>query len=662
MPLLPVVLWVVMAVLTGLLIFTRNMSAGVLFEFGWSRGILVQLLIVCCGCLITWHTDIRHHSYYFGRSLQTGDLLLVTIKEPLQSGNSTWRTTGEVEAIVRGNTILPVRGRLLLYLEKDTTTFVLGYGDQLLIPGITTAVRRNGNPGAFDYRQYCASQQIYQQVYLHTGAWQQLRGRRSGGIMRGIMQCKDYCLHTLQQYIGGKEAGLAAALLIGYRYDLDKEMVQDYTDTGIVHIIAISGMHLALIYGGLLWLMRWWPHHRFSDVLKGILIILLLWAFTLLTGGAASVLRATVMFTFITVGKFMLKRYTSTYNTLLASAFLLLCYDPGLLTDVGFQLSYLAVLSILICYRPLYYLLQLSNRWLDKLWDAVALTLAAQVLPLPVCLYYFHQFPVFFLPANLLAVPVSTVILYGEILLLLTGGFPLLGKVLGTGLMWAIVWLNKAIAWIGHWPGALVADINVSLWSVFFQYACIACLLIWWQHQWKRGVMAVLFVGLVWSGGVMVLRLFEQQRCRMVVYNIPGHTAVDIIRGYEVQFAGDSVVMKEEALYKRHLQPARMLYGVRREEQSNTGSFISLGRQRLVVVNGTLPRIRPARKFHTDYLLLSHNPHVDITQLEALFDVGCYIFDASNRPQNIQQWKSDCYILTLRFFSVPDQGAYVVNF
>jgi competence protein ComEC len=653
------------------------------FQYDWLRGVALQLLIVCIGSCLVYSSDLRHNSYYFDNLVRPGDLLHATVREPLQQRAKSYKTILQVTGIVRDNKRLPAKGKLLVYFAKDSSAAGLLYGDRLLVAAETAPVQRDGNPGAFDYRQYCASQQIYRQTYLKNGNWRLLKQKDIAWGMHWILFSRTYCLHTLQKFIGGTEAGLAAALLIGYRYELDKGMVQAYMNTGIVHIVAISGMHLALIYGGLLWMLRWWPRHRFSEGMKGIMIILLLWAFTFLTGGSPSVLRATVMFTFLTVGRFMLNRYTNVYNTLAASAFLLLCYEPRLLTDAGFQLSYLAVLSIVICYRRLYFLCKVPNKWVDKLWDMTALTLAAQVLTLPVCLYYFHQFPVFFLPANMLAVPLSTVILYGEILLLALGKITFAAALAGAGLRMMMQCMNNIVAWFGGLPGALITNIYMHVGGMLCLYISIAGLLLWWLHGRREGLL-LLLTGMM-SGTMlsMAVRLREQQQRRMVVYNVPRHTLVDVIAGHLAVQVGSDTVMLNDSLYIRYIQPAHGLYNVRYEPSvgGHRGNedikglsyvsdssgvpgcrFISVGDKRLVIVDKALPRVHVQKKFRTDYLLLSHNPQVDIRQLEEMFDAGCYIFDASSTLRNIQRWKSDCYVLTLRFFSVPDQGAYVVNF
>ena len=627
------------------------------FSMAWVRGCMLQLILLGAGALLLHFSDMRNDSLYFLHVAKADDLLLVTVKEPLQRKKKTFKTRAEVIAVIRGDSVIAAKGLLLLYLEADSAAVAIQDGNRLLLCNRLQPVSYSGNPGAFNYRQYCALQQVHRQAFVRRGEW-----IYAGGQTRGLIaSCRDHCLQILKQYIGGMEAGLAAALLIGYRYELDAGMMQDYMQTGIVHIIAISGMHMALIYGSLVWLLRWWPRNRFTDVIKGVLILLVLWGFTLLTGGGASVWRATVMFTFLATGEFFLQRYSNPYNTLAASAFMLLCYKPRLLMDAGFQLSYLAVLSIMVCYRPLYCLWEIKNRWVNKLWGAIALTLAAQVFTLPVCLYYFHQFPVYFLPANLLAVPLSTLILYGEMLLLLCSPWQMGAYWTGRALQQIIGWMNACIAWIGHWPGALITGIDTSLFVTVCAYVCLAGITGFCLYRWRTGLLMASFAVFLWSAAVMSGRRDKQRQQKIVVWQVPGHTAVSVIYGRKALLLADSGLVRDGENFRKYLQPSLSYYGV---DSCNlfTSSFLQAGNTRLVVIDSALPKQHVKEKFRTDYLLLSHNPHVDIKQLESLFDVGCYIFDASSSSDRIRKWKSDCYALTLRFFSVPDQGAYVVNF
>jgi competence protein ComEC len=156
--------------------------------------------------------------------------------------------------------------------------------------------------------------------------------------------------------------------------------------------------------------------------------------------------------------------------------------------------------------------------------------------------------------------------------------------------------------------------------------------------------------------------LQAQQQHKLIVYNIPAHTAVDVMYGRSVQFLGDNA--SGDKLVTSCLQTARASFKIIRSCRYSSG-YISVGDKRLLVIDSLqryVPVSTDGKKLQTDYLLLSHNPHVDIKQLDSLFDIRLLIFDASNTSKNIRKWKSDCYALTLRFFSVPDQGAYVINF
>jgi competence protein ComEC len=648
------------------LVLSGALRLGKLYVHRRLRSLCLYLLICCSGGLLVWLQDVRHQSRYFGKLLYGSDSLLVGLQEPLQAKARSLKTVGEVHAVIRNGKALQTTGKVLLYFQRDSAVSTLQCGDRVLLCSTLKPVSSSGNPGAFDYRRYCAGRQIFYQMYISSGYWKRSMLQHGGIADRYLPAARRWCIRTLQRYLGsGPEAALAAALLIGYRYDLDKDLVQAYTNAGVVHIIAISGMHLSLIYTSLLWLLRWWPAHRFSGIMKMLLTICLLWGFTLLAGAAASILRAAVMFTVIAAGELLLRRYTNIYNTLAASAFLLLCYDPWLLADAGFQLSYLAVLGILLCYRPLYDLWSAGNKWLDMLWQATAVTLAAQALTLPVCLYYFHQFPNLFLPANLLIVALSTIILYALILLLLLSPLPLAAHYTGIAVKSLISFMNRLAAFIEGLPYAVTNNIYMPLYAAVFAYMIMAALLAVWLARWRQGRITALAVCLLWSIVYATDTMLAQRRRMMIVYNVPGYTGIDIIAERRLQFAGDTGLLYDKALRERYLQPSRQYYRLKGESLQAgqpPGAFINVANKRLVVVDSTWRFFISSKKFHTDYILLSHRPKLSITQLKDMFVFKMIIFDASNPLWQIQQWKNDCSALTLRCFSVPDQGAYLINF
>lgn len=564
------------------------------------QGICIHVSICLFGMGLFYQADIRHKTDWVGHHLKDSSLLIVSLTEqPLKKAKS-WKAEAAVSAIIDSGVLKPVTGKILLYFLREPS---LKYGDRLMIKG---DIKRIGRIGDFDYGKYCSRRNLFHQVFLKN--WQVLKSHKS---QNWLIITREYCLRTLRRYIPRQqEYGIAQALLIGYREELDKDIVQAYTNTGVVHIIAISGLHLGLIYITLLWLLKWLPKKRWGEAGKALLLIFVLWAFSLLTGASASVLRSAVMFTTIAIGQFMLARYSNIYNTLAAAAFMLLSYHPYFILDAGFQLSFLAVGGILLCYQPIYNWWLLKNKWLDKLWQMIAVSLAAQVFTWPVCLYYFHQFPNLFLLANLVAVPLSTVLLYGEIMLVCVPNI-WLGKLL----TWGIMGMNTWIQWLDKIPGAVTHNIQISLPQTICLYGITIVLLL------KRWMWA-LAIGVLFAG----LHAYDSMQKKIIIYN----GTVECITG-------------------------------RQSKQYKTEQLIQFEGKRILRLTGRLPNKPPAERIKIDYILLSHNPRVDISRLRDYFIYELIIFDSSNAPFLIRKWKSACKKLPLRFFSVPDEGAFVVN-
>ncbi|TWF44485.1 competence protein ComEC [Chitinophaga polysaccharea] len=633
------------------------------FKQAWLPGMLLQVSMAGGGALLLYKADIRHQQGFFQDIRTDTSLVLLQIEEPLQPKAKSFKSTARVIALYVQYRWMPAKGNLLLYIARDTMRPLLVYGDRLVVRKKPELIRSNGNPGGFNYQQYCVSQQLYQQLYLQAADYYKLSRMGGSSVNRWLLHARDYCLSCFRRYIGaGPEAGMAEALLIGYRQDLDKAVVQDYSNTGIVHIIAISGMHLALLYGTLLWCLRWLPPGKWTGILKAILILGVLWGFALLTGASASVLRSAVMFTGITLGRFVLERYSSIYNMLAASAFLLLAYQPYLAIDAGFQLSYLAVLSILLFYQPLYELWNIKRKWMIILWQMMSVSLAAQLMTTPVSLFYFHQFPNYFLLANLMAVPLSTVIIYGEVILLGLSPFPVLATFAGLVIRFLIFAMNSCVRWLGTLPYALVTNIHCSLALTICLYVLLAGIALWWLSGWRPGALlaALSLWGCLVTRAAWLTRV--QQQSKIIVYNVPAYTAVDCIYGQQARFIGDDSIWQTAGA--QTLLAARNEMGIHAgvpkgfQQYQHYSCFY--GRS-LLIIDSTLPRKVPGRKLQADYILLTHNPRVDINKLDSLYDYQLLIFAANNYAKRISHWKQDCEATGRRYYVVGEQGAFVAE-
>lgn len=663
---LPVQTWYLAAAVTAVLLFAfALLPVHWRYQYVAARTVLLMLLLTAAGAILVWHNNITNKTDYYGHHYRQQLSFIATLLEaPVEKTNS-YKALAGIEAIIKDDTVQYTTGKAIIYFKKDSSITSLRYGSQIITQESLQPVKNAGNPGSFDYRRYLLFQQTTTQVYLTPGKFTVLSSIHTSWLHSQLLAIQSRVLAIIKTNIkSAKEAGLAEALLIGYKDDLDKTLLESYTNTGVVHVIAVSGMHLGLIYWIVSRLLSSLLKSRRTRWLHPILTILILWLFTLLAGGAASILRAAVMFTCLIIGKTFNKQ-ASAYNTLAMSAFLLLCYNPFWLWDVGFQLSYAALLSIMVFYKPIYNLLFIKNKMIDAVWQLVCVTLAAQVLTTPVSLYHFHQFPVYFLLTNLIAVPLSSIVLIGELLLLLLSPFTVLSEWLGLGIEYSIRLLNNYIAWVETLPMALWEGFQLSVVQIVLLFMAIAGAACWWFHRLKT----FLLMGAAALLGFMVLRFvsFYQtaQQQKIIVYNVPKMQAVDFIRGNHYCFVGDSSLLVKGFAQNFHLKPSRVLQRMAPATSLNalngTGGHYVFNNKSILIWENAMPRFMAAPKLNVDLLILSQNPKLYVNQLTEKIQPRQVVIDGSVPAWKARRWKQDFDSLQIPCHSVNEQGAFVMN-
>ena len=395
--------------------------------------------------------------------------------------------------------------------------------------------------------------------------------------------------------------------------------------------------------------------------MKVLLIISSLWLFTLLAGAQASVVRSAVMFTCIAVGDALARR-TNIYNTLALSAFILLAFNPFWLWDVGFQLSYAAVLSIVTFYRAIYNWLYFPNKALDFIWKTMAISLAAQILTTPVSLYHFHQFPVLFLLTNVVAVPVSSVILFGEIAICIAAAVNPLANLLGQITEWLIYFMNSYIE--------RIETISFSLWNGFslslpqtgllLLAATAICFWLMEKRKWMflTGFGSLLLFTCIRS--VSFHKAFHQKK--LIVYNVPKHPAIDIINGRTYSFIGDSSLLTNDFIRNFHIQPSRVLHRI--EQKQSLPIYckeFEFYNKKILILDSANRFSSAALRQHIDVLILSGNPRLYVSDLIRIFSVGQIVIDGSVPEWKSKFWKRDCDSFHIPCHDVSEKGAFVMN-
>jgi len=403
----------------------------------------------------------------------------------------------------------PLNTRAMLYLGKGPEKPDLLYGDRLHFKARLGPVPPVQVPSGFDYGRYLRRRGLAWQGYVRADQWQ-LKETGKWSLLRWAQQMQLDLVARIQAWpLDAGARQILSALLVGHRQALDPELREAFAQAGVVHVLAVSGLHTGIVYLMLHTLL--WPFR--SSARGGPVAILLevagLWLFAALTGLSPSVVRAATMFSFLSLGQ-ALGRSTSVYNTLLASAFLLLLVHPYFLFSVGFQLSYAAVFGIVWLFPLLEEYFPVRHFVGRYPRDLIGVSLAAQAFTLPLSLYYFHQFPVLFLLANILVIPCVSLLMYWGLGCLLLSLFFALPSWLTVPLDWLLTFLQATVQEVARQPSALWRDLHLNAWEVLLLYLLLLTLGLGIRRARKEYLLAGL--GLILLLGS--LQLWEDWRHR----------------------------------------------------------------------------------------------------------------------------------------------------
>ena len=624
------------------------------FRFRRLTATLLYTSLFCIGSLLTRERNISYQKDWIGKyATEAKSILLHFSSQPIER-DKTWKIEANILAFQDQQGWKKTSGRILLYIDKRTNG--LQKDQQIITEKSLQPITQMQNPGSFDYAAYCARQGIYHSLYLTAKDFYVVQQPKES--KNRLDRAQEYVRTIFHLYIRGhQEKAIAEALVIGYKYDLDDDLLQAYSNTGVVHVIAISGMHLGLIYGILLFFTKLLQRNTIARWVRALCILLLIWTFTLLTGAGPSVLRAAVIFSLMLLGE-LLVRKNNTYNTLAASAFLLLLVNPFYLWDIGFQLSYLAVLSIVWISGPLYRSVFISFRPFRYLWQLMAVTISAQVLTMPIILYHFHQFPNLFLITNLLVVPLSGLVLYGCIVLLAISPLHSVAMIAGNMIEKILRLMNQMILFFDQLNFAVTDHIDLHFVQVILYYVmviAIGCRIVYKQP--KYTIIAIAS-SLTIIGFHTDRQINIRNTRRLIVYQMRGQTMTDIgSGGAYYSWTSDNPDKNAE----KFLTASRTQLGlVQRMGILSTKEYpvVRMRKHSLVFtdkapIHGSFP---------VDIVVVQKGSFLNMSDLHRVFNARLYIFDGNNALWKIRKWKKEADSLHLRHHSVPELGAFVMEY
>ncbi len=445
------------------------------YKWRWSVGVSLHITLFFIGYLLTYQSlEINQASHYSRQVMLSPDqYVFVTAVVDNQPNLSKYIKTELVVRSIGTNTtdMRDCSGKLLLYIENDSGNTRINYGDQIVAKLKITKPRSPMNTYDFDFSKYLFFQNIHFQSYAKTAQWKKVDGRRGQRVWHLLYDWRLFLVSILKRNITStNEQTVAEALIIGYRDEIPDEITQAYVDTGAMHVLSVSGLHVGIVAMALEKILGFRKVKR--KKWNRAILVAAIWLFALLSGASASVLRAAVMFSILIIGKSYSKN-VNIYNILSVSAFILLTYRPLLLFDIGFQLSYLGLFGILF-FQPKLEKIWMPDNWLLwKFWQFTSTGIAAQITTLPISIYAFHQFPIYFWLSGLVVIPASTIILYGGIALFASAWIPGLPHLIGS-ILTKVIWLtNNSLLLIQRLPYSVLEDIWFQLPQVILMFSCL---------------------------------------------------------------------------------------------------------------------------------------------------------------------------------------------
>ena len=652
-------LLLIAVIFLGIVVFVIA-SAVKNYQYRWLFGVLLNLHLILIGVAIVHirNDDLESDSDVWGARLT---------ENPAEKEKSV-KVILEMQSDV---------GLVMAYLEKNERSLSLRYGDVIVFHERPKLVEPPMNPEQFDYKKYLARKGISYQVYLKNDSWEKLKESRENRLYAFSYRLRDFLLETMRNLgVDGDEYSVAAAILLGYDDTMPTELRQKYVAAGSMHILCVSGMHVGVIFmvfSNMLGFLD--KRKRWQNLLKQSLLLLLIWFYALLAGLAPSILRSTIMLSFVILGD-MLKRNGILLNSLAASAFLLLCIDPSTLFNVGFLLSYCAVIGIVTLQKPIYNLLYIKPKFLDKLWEMTAVTLAAQIATAPFSIYYFHQFPTYFWLSNLFMGPISTVVITGGMVMLLIFFIPYINIGVAFCVNWLIYAMNFIVSWIENLPLSIVKGLYIN--NVEFACLLIALLLLMLviEHKKKRLFFGMLSMLLIFSVSQLTRAVMQRRQMSMTVYSINKNTAIDFVCGNEHLMLCDTVLENDPSLLSFSVENNLVREGVfsngtilsvNSTEFENMylkkkTNIISFGGKTIGIFDkqssfGVKMSYRP----HLDYYLVIGKQNVDIERL-----LNCYVIDLLIIDGSVPYYLSQKIIKKaqesgLAYHDVNSDGAFVVS-
>lgn len=631
-----------------------NIKTSNSFSPPFSFVIISALVFMLLGMINMERIKPIHKKNHYGKMYEKGKTLCIAIKEELKHSEFYHRYIGEIQSVDGRKS----EGKMMLRLSRKIHPEPLKYDHLIITNESLTEIRSSLNPGAFDFKSYAKRKNIFHQLDLKKSNFL-VQNTINKGLKIKALQIRGQLIQSLARHnFADDELSVIKAILLGKREEISKEIIEDYKNAGAMHILAISGLHIGILLIILNFIFKPLTYLRKGKIIRMLALLICLWSFAFITGLSASVIRAVSMFTALTFGLFS-NRPSNISNYLFLSIFILLCVHPLYLFDLGFQLSYVSVLSIIWLSPLLKSFWKPKNKVVSYFWNLLVISVSAQIGILPLSLFYFHQFSGLFFASSLVVIPFLGIILGSGFLILILDQLSILPSLFIHFYNSIIGSMNEFMGMLSNLKTLVFEDVYFPIIFIPITYGLIFRL----ERYLKKGTIRNLKYLL---GSMILLQtalLIEKRNTQMssafiVTQHMMNSTIIKrkgaILNAISSLESKDSKLTQFIKPYEQGHFPVKMLF------DTTFQNLYQAGEKMILVVDNEV--IFKNREINPDILLLRNSPKINLERLLNLFHPEIVVSDGSNFSSYAKRWKDSCEKLGIKFHDTYLNGAFVYTY
>lgn len=651
-----------------LLLIVLGFIFGIIFQDNFLISINYSILLSFISVLLVYFSFFILNKYTkittFTFSFFLGILLYSIHYEPniknnytqILSQNEEYTLQGIIEDVKNNNLSIKlqfadnykVTGKISLHI-KDSIS-VNEIGKSILFKTKLTSISSVKNPYQFDYQKYMQRKYIYWQG--HTDEYK-VQNKASFSLILWAKRLQNYLATSLDNYPFSNESrGIIKALVLGVRSDIDSETYQEYIDAGAVHILAISGLHIGIITILITKIVNLFLPKR-RKIIKIAIVFSILLTYAFIAGLSASVLRAVIMFGAYSIAE-LLGNKRARYDSLIFSIFVLLLFKPNFLFDVGFQLSYAAVLSILL-FLPLYnrYFIY-KNLIFNTISDIIKVSIAAQIGIIPLSLFYFHQFAGLFLITNIIILPFLGIILGIGIFVVILANFQVLPLWLVKVYDFLIFSMNYVIENISSYKTMIISDVYFDKMMLFISFFSIGSLLFYLYLR-KIKYLYLMLISVIFFQIYLIFDKYKEQKIsQIIVFNQYKQTLLAKQDNGKITFYHSDSLKLPNSYIKNFCHNK----SIKNVDYQCLNNILSVKGKNILIIDKV---IYIDDSIKADYVLLCNSPKINLEKFIEKKSIKVLVVDGSNFPTIVKKWQKTAEKYNIPFHYTQEKGAFIIQ-